>query len=83
MYSFDLEGDSEGSQGATSHFEGRVVVMGAENDFYNLEMSSSLKGPLSIEVSDTDYQVMLVVVSVPQFFEGYQTYGYQVKIVKQ
>ena len=80
--SFELEGDSEGSQGATSHFEGRVVVMGAENNFYTMEMSSPLSGSVEVEGFGTDYQVMLVVASVPEFFGSYQTYGYQVKITK-
>ena len=80
--SFELEGDSEGSQGATPHFEGRVVVMGAENNFYSLEMSSSLSGSAEVQAFGTDYQVMLVVASVPEFFGSYQTYGYQVKITK-
>ena len=79
---FELEGDGVGSQGAAAQFEGRVVVMGAENNFYTLEMSSSLSGQRAVEVFDTDYQVMLVVASVPDFFGSYQTYGYQVKITK-
>ena len=45
--SFELEGDSEGSQGASPHFEGRVVVVGAENNFYSMEMSSPLTGSVS------------------------------------
>ena len=56
--------------------------MGEDNKFYNMEMSSSLSGQVSLEVFDTDYQVMLVVVSVPEFFGSYQTYGYRVRITK-
>ena len=56
--------------------------MGVDNNFYNMEMSSSLSGQVSLEVFDTDYQVMLVVVSVPEFFGSYQTYGYRVRITK-
>ena len=56
--------------------------MGVDNNFYNMEMSSSLSGQVSVEVFDTDYQVMLVVVSVPEFFGSYQTYGYRVRITK-
>ena len=79
---FELDGDAAGSQGASSQFEGRVVVLGAENNFYSLEMSSSLSGQAEVKVLSTDYQVMLVVASVPEFFGSYQTYGYQVKITK-
>ena len=56
--------------------------MGVENKFYEMGMSSSLAGQFSVEVSHTDYLVMLVVASVPEFFGSYQTYGYQVKITK-
>ena len=56
--------------------------MGAENNFYSMEMSSSLTGSAEVEVFGTDYQVMLVVASVPEFFGSYQTYGYRVKITK-
>ena len=56
--------------------------MGAENNFYTMEMSSSLTGSVQVEAFGTDYQVMLVVASVPEFFGSYQTYGYQVKITK-
>ena len=82
MPRFELEGDAEGSQGASAQFEGRVVVMGVDNNFYNMEMSSSLSGQVSLEVFDTDYQVMLVVASVPEYFGSYQTYGYRVRITK-
>ena len=56
--------------------------MGAENNFYSMEMSSSLSGSVEVEVFGTDYQVMLVVASVPENFGSYQTYGYNVKITK-
>ena len=57
--------------------------MGREDRFYIMEMSSLQNGEFSVSVSDTDYQVMLIVVSVPGYFKGFQTYGYQVKITKQ
>ena len=56
--------------------------MGAENNFYTMEMSSSLTGSVQVEAFGTDYQVMLVVASVPEFFGSYQTFGYNVKITK-
>ena len=56
--------------------------MGTENNFYSMEMSSSLTGQVSVEVFGTDYQVMLVIASVPEYFGSYQTYGYQVKITR-
>ena len=48
-----------------------------------MQMSSSLTGSVEVEAFATDYQVMLVVASVPDFFGSYQTYGYKVKITKK
>ena len=58
-------------------------MLGAENNFYTMQMSSSLTGSVEVEAFATDYQVMLVVASVPDFFGSYQTYGYKVKITKK
>ena len=83
LISFELEGDDLGSQGAPSHFEGRIVVFGGvETRFLDMEMSSSLAGSGSVTVSSSDQQVMMVVAAVPEFFESSQTYGYQVKITR-
>ena len=82
LISFELEGDDLGSQGAPSHFEGRIVVFGGvETRFLDMEMSS-LAGSGSVTVSSSDQQVMMVVAAVPEFFESSQTYGYQVKITR-
>ena len=80
--SFELQGDAQGSQGASSYFVGRVVVMGNKNKFYNMEMSSALNGQASVVVKSSDSQIMLVIASVPEFFGSWQTYGYQVKITR-
>ena len=80
--SFEFKGDPQGSQGASSYFVGRVVVMGNENKFYNMEMSSALNGQASVVVKSSDSQIMLVIASVPEFFGSWQTYGYQVKITR-
>ena len=56
--------------------------MGTENKFYNMEMSSSLNGQVSVDVTTSDGQVMLVIASVPEFFGSWQTFGYQVKITR-
>lgn len=81
-YNFELQGDAQGSQGASSYFVGRVVVMGNKNKFYNMEMSSALNGQASVVVKSSDSQIMLVIASVPEFFGSWQTYGYQVKITR-
>ena len=45
----EVKGDSNGSQGAESYFLGKVVTMSdEENLFYDVEMSSSLNGKITI-----------------------------------
>ena len=45
----ELKGDSNGSQGAESYFLAKVVTMSNyENLFYNVEMSSSLNGKVTL-----------------------------------
>ena len=62
---------------------GRVVVMDGDvsnNQHYNMSMTSPTAGSLSVSVPDGDTQILLVVVAVPEYFKGHQTYGYQVNI---
>ena len=58
-FSFELFGDSSGSEGAESNFLGRVLVTNGnlgENQFYELKMSSSEYGNLTVEVPDGETQ---------------------------
>ena len=83
LYRFELSGDSSGSEGAETSFLGRVLVTNgnlSENQFYDLEMSSSQNGSLTIEVPDGETQLLFAVISVPEYFKGHQTYGYKVNI---
>ena len=83
MNRFELSGDSSGSEGAESNLVGRVLVTNgnlSENQFHNLEMSSSQNGSLTIEVPDGDTQLLFAVIAVPEYFKGHQTYGYKVNI---
>ena len=52
------------------------------NLHYDMTMTSATDGAVTVDVDvgDVNRNVMLVVASVPQFFTGQQTYGYQVKI---
>ena len=51
---------------------------------YPMDMSTSLNGTISIEVTDADEnfskELLLVVSAMPDHFYGHQTYGYQVRI---
>jgi len=83
-YQFELEGDATGSQGASSFFLGRVVVMSNKGPTYSpMTMTSSLSGTATVSVKPKNPSLFLVVASVPEFFSSYQHYGYQVKISKQ
>lgn len=83
-YTFAVAGDPAGSEGAASHFEGRVVVMtpaGAE--YTELTMSSDQDGEATVSVDATASEVFLVVAAVPEHFGGNQTYGYEYRIDRQ
>jgi len=80
-YTFNLEGDAMGSQGAESLFVGRVVRMTKDGAKYSeMTMSSAIQGTATVSVTPEDNQVLLVVASVPDFFGSYQHYSYQVMI---
>ena len=83
-YTFYLQGDAEGSQGARAFFIGRIVVLTPTGPLYHkMTMTSPLAGNKSVSVTQSDSQLMLVVVSVPQYFQGVQHYSYRVKITKE
>ena len=49
FYRMELKGDINGSQGAESYFLAKIVTMSDdENLFYDVEMSSSLNGKLTL-----------------------------------
>ena len=76
-----LEGDATGTEGAPSHFTGRIVVVDEDGATYSaLEMSDPLNGTGTVNVAATDSEVYLVIVSVPDQFSSYQRYGYRATI---
>ena len=80
-YSFTLEGDETGSEGAASHFDARIVVMGEQGPQYtSVAMSDDLNGQGEVSVQPSDEEVFLVIVSTPEHFTGNQSYGYRVEI---
>jgi hypothetical protein len=77
-YSFTVQGDATGSAGAAAHFEGRsVVIDGSGATYGDLEMTDSVNGSASVQVTAGDTEVYLVVAAVPEHFGGNQTYGYE------
>ena len=82
-YTFQLKGESKGSQGAPAHFLGQVVVVNNTGPKYlEMDMLTPLYGEVSVPVTPEDSKIYLVVVSVPEFFGSYQNYPYQVKITE-
>lgn len=83
-YTFLLKGDSNGSSGTASHFEGRMVVMSPAGPSYSdLVMADALEGEGTVTLNADDSEAFFVIVSVPEHFGGYQTFGYDYKIVRQ
>ena len=81
QYTMTLEGDATGTEGAPSHFMGRIVVVDEDGATYSaLEMSDPLNGTGTVNVAATDSEVYLVIVSVPDQFSSYQRYGYRTTI---
>ena len=83
-YGVSLEGDTQGADGAASHFEGRLVVMGATGPRYSsLDMADATTGSGSVEVGGSDTDLYVIIAAVPEHFEGYQTYGYQLDVTRE
>ena len=81
QYTMSIEGDANGTEGAPSHFMGRIVVMSEDGPVYStLDMSDALNGTATVNVSASDSEVFLVIVSVPDQFSSYQRYGYRTTI---
>jgi len=83
-YTFQLEGSAEGSKGGEAFFAGRIVVQSnnAEAKYFDLDMTDALTGEGTVAVAASDYEVALVVASVPNNFGSYQNYQYKVKVTR-
>jgi len=84
VYTFQLDGESTGSEGGKAHFEGRVVVMQEDGSsrHQSMIMESNVIGEVEVAVQASDSQLMLAIVSVPENYGSYQTYGYRTKITR-
>lgn len=81
-YTFLLEGDNNGSEGAPARFDGRLVVEHDDGtaEFIEVDMQSATDGQAGAVVAASDPYVYLVVAAVPEHFSGNQTYGYRYAI---
>ena len=81
QYTMSIEGNANGTEGAPSHFMGRIVVIGEDGPVYSaLDMTDPLSGSGTVNVAATESEVYLVIVSVPDHFSSYQRYGYRATI---
>ena len=79
-----IEGDANGTEGAASRFMGRIVVMGEDGPVYSsIDMTDALNGSGTVNVTATQSEVYLVIVSVPDHFSSYQRYGYRATIERE
>ena len=83
-YTFSLDGDVTGSEGAPSHFEARVVVMEPGGPrFESMHMLNARDGQLSVFADASASEVFVVIVSAPEQFTGNQDYGYSLRALFQ
>jgi hypothetical protein len=82
-YTISLTGDEMGSEGASAHFEGRIVIKGnSVTRYLDMEMANSLSGTATVNATGTENEVYVVIAALPEHFEGNQTYNYSLEISK-
>ena len=82
-YTITFTGDSKGSDGATSHFEGRIIKMGNNpTKFSNITMTTATNGEAILSLSPDDKTIFIVIASVPEYFYGNQNYDYNIILNK-
>ena len=84
-YTFQLQGESVGSEGDPAYFQGQVVVVNNTSgaSFYDLDMTNDWEGTRSIEVTPDDTVMYFIIASMPEVFQGVsQTFPYDIKIEK-
>lgn len=85
-YTLEFNGDINGSYGTNSFFKGKVIVRNQNGTIkkYDLEMTNDYQGSLSLNLENSDIEVFLIVVSMPEVFEDnnseYQTFSYEFRI---
>ena len=84
-YTFELEAETQGTNGANAYFQGKVLVKNelTGDQFIDLNMTSDLEGDLSVNVSEADTELYFIIASMPEFFTDVeQQYPYQIQITK-
>jgi hypothetical protein len=81
-YTFTLDGSPTGDLGTAAHFDATVVIRDENGGVRNAEvtMTDPVSGQATVEVADGDAQVLVVITSVPDLFDGSQTFDYSLTV---
>jgi hypothetical protein len=85
LYTFELNGDLNGSSGSPSYFQGKIIVQNSSTGttFYDLDMNSDYEGSLTLNLTPEDTTVFFLAASMPEIFTDVeQIYSYEIRITK-
>jgi len=83
-YTFQLAGDTVGSEGAAAHFEARLVTISNNGTTYDtVTMTDTNNGSITKTLTATDSEMYLVIAAVAEHWTGNQTYDYNLDITRQ
>jgi len=82
-YGFLLDGEQIGTEGGIAYFRGRVVVMnGGTPTYHAFDMTNDQDGMLTLNITQADTAIYMVVAATPDHFSGLQKYYYRVKLFR-
>ncbi len=84
-YSFELAADLTGTNNSDSFWQGKVLVKNTNgaDTFYDLTMTDAQNGNLTLELSETDTEIYVILASMPETFTNVtQVFPYQINITK-
>jgi hypothetical protein len=85
-YTFEVNGSANGSYGDDAYFQGKILVQNSVtgSSFYDLNMSNSLQGSFTLDVTAEDTEIYFVIASMPEVFEdnnsSFQKFAYEMRI---
>ncbi|GEM_PF-1245055 len=84
-YTFEVIGETQGSYGDPSFFQGMVMIQNAiwGNSFHKLDMINDLEGSLTPYITLSDTTAYFIIASMPAVFQNVElTYPYDMRITK-
>lgn len=84
QYTFEYLAESQGTEGTSSHFIAKVVVVEIGNyTYHDVPSASNFQGSLTIPLSTSADQVFFIVASTPSSFSGStELFNYQAQIYR-